>query len=1068
MKIKFKSQAYQTAAVDAVVDCFQGQPKINPLNYRLDKGVSNNDSQQINLAIDSDDGFRNSDIKLDEAELLRNIQQVQSRQNLPVSSSLTEFTLKNDKKKTIEPVKTAYLKNARAIAPVHLDVEMETGTGKTYCYIKTMFEMNQKYGWSKFIIVVPSIAIREGVTKSLKITTDHFTDSYGKKIRFFTYSSRKNDLPNLESFSSNTGINVMVINIQAFNSSVDAERKALEGKKSSVESRRIFRELDDFQSRRPIDVISANRPILFLDEPQKMEGDKTLESLAKFKPLMVIRYSATHKTNHLKVHRLDAMDAYNQKLVKKIAVRGISVKGQGGTASYLYLENIEISKQAPKAWVEIEEKLKTGVIKKKRKLIGKGDDLYIKSGELDQYKHYVVADINANTDTVEFTNGVLLTAGDVFGDVDEAVRRRIQIRETIKAHIEKEEQLFKQGIKVLSLFFIDEVAKYRDYEAPENKGQYAAIFEEEYTEQVAHKLDQLALNPEYHAYLKYIQVEDTHQGYFSIDKKGKMVDSVKSAKSEKAQSTDVDAYDLILRDKEALLSLPKTTDGEEALAKKSLRFIFSHSALREGWDNPNVFTMCMLKNSDNTISRQQEVGRGLRISVNQSGDRQDQPSTVHDINVLTVVASESYQDFVTNLQTEIADTLAARPRKADKEYFNGKTLKTDSGEMVVTEIMANQIYRYLMKNDFTNDADEITQEYHSAKAEGKLPDLPAELQPYTDAILKLVDGIFDVNQMPDFGDGRKPKTNPLNDNFNKKEFKELWNRINKKAVYKVDFDSQELIDNAVFAIDKELKVTELTYRIETGEMSGGLTDSALRDCKGFSIKGSYDDTTSGSVHSRVEYDLLGKIGEATILTRKTVAAILTGIEDYKFGLFKKNPEQFISEVSRLIKEQKASIIINKLSYDDTDQTFDSNIFTASQSKQDFSKATEPLKRHIYDYVITDSKVEKEFAEKLDVSDEVVVYAKLPGGFFIPTPVGDYNPDWAISFKEGSVKHVYFIAETKGSMSSLDLRGIEGRKIDCARKFFKKLEKAGSGESVKYDVVTDYDKLMTAVGKPTAA
>lgn len=1053
MKIKFKSQPYQTAAVEAVVDCFQGQPKFNPLNYRLDKGVSNNTGPQLNLFVDSDEGFRNPDIKLNESELLRNIQQVQSRQNLPVSSSLTEFTVKNDKKKTIEPVKAAYLKNARAIAPLHLDIEMETGTGKTYCYIKTMFEMNQKYGWSKFIIVVPSIAIREGVTKSLQITTDHFTDSYGKKIRFFTYNSKQPH--ELETFSTDSGINVMVINIQAFNA-------------TGQDNRRIYEELDDFQSRRPIDVISANRPILFLDEPQKMEGDRTLESLAKFKPLMVIRYSATHKTNHLKIHRLDALDAYNQKLVKKITVRGISVKGQGGSASYLYLENIEISKQAPKAWVEIEEKLKTGVIRKKRKLIGKRDDLYIKSGELDQYKGYIVADINANTDTVEFTNGVTLTAGDAFGDVDEAVRRRIQIRETIKAHLEKEEQLFKQGIKVLSLFFIDEVAKYRDYEAPDTKGQYATIFEEEYAEQVAYKLEQLELLPEYHAYLKSIQVEATHQGYFSIDKKGKMVDSVKSARAERVESTDVDAYDLILKDKEALLSFPKSNDDDEAFAKKSLRFIFSHSALREGWDNPNVFNMCMLKNSDNTISRRQEVGRGLRISVNQNGERQDQPSTVHDTNVLTVIASESYQDFVTNLQTEIADTLAARPRKADKEYFNGKTLKTDSGEIIVSEIMANQIYRYLMKNDFTNDSDEITPEYHVAKAEGKLPDLPAELQPYTEAILNLVDGVFDVNQVPEFDDGRKPKTNPLNANFNKKEFKELWNRINKKAVYKVDFDSQELINNAVLAINKELKVTELTYRIESGEMSGGLTDMALRDGKGFAIKESYDDKTSGSVHSRVEYDLLGKIGEATILTRKTVAAILTQIEDYKFGLFKKNPEQFISEVSRLIKEQKASIIINKLSYDETDQTFDSDIFTTSQSRQDFSKATEPLKRHIYDYVITDSKVEKEFAKKLDVSDEVVVYAKLPGGFFIPTPVGDYNPDWAISFREGSVKHVYFIAETKGSMSSLDLRGIEGTKIDCARKFFKKLEETGTGEKVKYDVVTDYDKLMTAVGKPTAA
>jgi len=1053
MKIKFKTQAYQSAAVDALIDCFKGQPKINPLNYRLDKGVDVKGGPQMNLFADGDEGFRNPDIKLTETDLLRNIQQVQSRQNLSVSSSLIEFTLKNDNKKTIEPVKAAYLNQARAIAPLHLDIEMETGTGKTYCYIKTMFEMNQKYGWNKFIIVVPSIAIREGVTKSLQITSEHFTDSYGKKIRFFTYNSKQ--LHELESFSSDSGINVMVINIQAFNA-------------TGKDNRRIYEELDDFQSRRPIDVISANRPILFLDEPQKMEGNRTLESLARFKPLMVIRYSATHKTNHLKVHRLDALDAYNQKLVKKISVRGISVKGQGGTASYLYLENIEISKQAPKAWIEIEEKLIAGVIKKKRKLIGKADDLFVKSGELDQYKGYIVSDINANTDTVEFTNGVTLTAGDAYGDVDEAVRRRIQIRETIKAHLEKEEQLFNQGIKVLSLFFIDEVAKYRDYNAPDNKGQYANIFEEEYEEQVANKLEQLELNPEYHAYLKGIDVTTTHQGYFSIDKKGKMVDSLKSSAAERVESTDVDAYDLILKDKEALLSFPQPNDDEQAIAKKSLRFIFSHSALREGWDNPNVFNMCMLKNSDNTISRRQEVGRGLRIAVNQSGERQDQPSTVHNINVLTVIASESYQEFVTNLQTEIADTLAARPRKADKAYFAGKTITTDSGEMVLTELMANQIYRYLMKNDFTNDSDEITPEYHAAKADGTLPDLPEDLRAYAPAIFKLVDGVFDPTQVPTPADDRKPKTNPLNANFNKKEFQTLWNQINKRAVYKVDFDSQELVNNAILAINKELTVTEITYRIESGEMNSGLSDDTLRQGKGFAIKESFDDKTSGSVHSRVEYDLLGKIGEATVLTRKTVAAILTGIEDYKFGLFKKNPEQFISEVSRLIKEQKASIIINKLSYDETDQTFDSDIFTASQSKQDFSNATEPLKRHIYDYVITDSKVEKAFAEKLDVSDEVVVYAKLPGGFFIPTPVGDYNPDWAISFKEGAVKHVYFIAETKGSMSSLDLRGVEGKKIDCARKFFEKLEAANIGEMVKYDVVTDYDKLMTAVGKPTVA
>jgi type III restriction enzyme len=1053
LRIKFKSQAYQSAAVDAVIDCFQGQPKHDGIKYRMDKGVAVTDHQgvqQAQMDYDGDAGesaFKNAPIQLDEAALLHNIQQVQSRQNLPVNQSLTEFTEKNRRNNQLEAVKAKYTKMARAISPLHLDVEMETGTGKTYCYIKTIFEINQRFGWSKFIIVVPSIAIREGVTKSLEITADHFADKYNKKARFFTYNSK--DLDKLESYSSDSGINVMVINIQAFYA-------------TGKDNRRIYLELDDFQSRRPIDVISANRPILFLDEPQKMEGDRTLESLAKFNPLMVIRYSATHKTNHLKIHRLDALDAYNKKLVKKIVARGISVKGQGGTDSYLYLENIETSKQSPQAWIEMEEKQAAGKVVKKRRKIGKGDNLHDHSNQMDQYKGYVVSDINANTDTVDFTNGVTLKAGEAFGDINQDVRRRIQIRETIKAHLDKEEQLYRLGIKVLSLFFIDEVVKYRDYDKEDTKGLYATIFEEEYKEQVANKLTELELSPEYHNYLKAIQAETTHQGYFSIDKKGKMVDSLSSSRSEKAESTDVDAYDLILKDKETLLSLPTSKDDDDSKALKNVRFIFSHSALREGWDNPNVFTMCMLKNSDNTVSRRQEVGRGLRIAVNQQGDRQDQPSTVHDINVLTVVASESYQEFVSGLQTEIVDTLAARPRKANKEYFAGKTLQSPNGNILVTDDLARKIERYLMKNDFTNDMDEITPSYHQAKEEGTLPELPEELQPHAEAVFKLIDGVFDPTQIPEIDDGRKPKINPLNDNFNKKEFKELWNRINRKAVYKVDFDSSELIENSIAAIDKELKVTELTYRVETGELGSGLTDSTLRDGSGFTLRDSYDDQSSGSVHSKVEYDLLGKISEAATLKRKTVAEILMGIQDYQFEKFKKNPEQFIAEVSRLIKEQKASMIVNKLTYDQTDQTFDSDIFTASQSKQDFTKASEPLKRHIYDYVIADSDVERKFAEKLDVSNEVIVYAKLPGGFVIPTPVGDYNPDWAISFKDGAVKHVYFVAETKGSLSSMQLRDDEKVKIECAKKFFDDISNKITSENVKYDVVNDYESLMDVV------
>ncbi|TXI34889.1 MAG: restriction endonuclease subunit R, partial [Niabella sp.] len=924
-----------------------------------------------------------------------------------------------------------------AASRIHLDIEMETGTGKTYCYIKTIFELNKRYGWNKFIIMVPSIAIREGVYKSLEITADHFTETYGKKARFFIYNSKQ--LHHLESFASDAGINVMVINIQAF---------AAKG----ADNRRIYDELDDFQSRRPIDVISSNRPILILDEPQKMEGKATLEALPKFKPLAIFRYSATHKTQHNKVHRLDALDAYNQKLVKKIAVRGISMKGLAGSSAYLYLESIEISKQAPVARIEMEIKQTGGEIKRKVMRLSKGQNLYDLSNKLDQYQGFVISQIDANQDTVEFTNGHVLTAGEATGDVTEATIRRIQIRETIKAHLEKEQKLFSQGIKVLSLFFIDEVVKYRDYSQPDEQGDYARIFEEEYETLKVEYLGELALDNEaYRKHLAGIDVKKTHEGYFSIDKKTKRLKDPETG-SKSIDSDDVDAYDLILKDKERLLSFAEP-----------VRFIFSHSALREGWDNPNVFVMCMLKHSDNTISRRQEVGRGLRLSVNQNGDRMDHPATVHEINVLTVVASESYKNFVANLQEEISDALSARPHKADEVYFTGKIIKTETGTLQVTPAMAKQIYKYLLKNDYTDDADQIAAAYHTAKAEGKLAALPEELAPHSAHLFLLIDSVFSASQLPQIGNDRSSKTNPLHSNFEKKEFQELWSRINRKAVYRVEFDSVELIENCIKTLNKELRVSSLQYTIQKGIQGDQITDSQLKAGESFKVQNTVTEAHNASIHSSVKYDLLGKIAENVQLTRKTIAEIFKGMEPVIFGQFKQNPEHFIAEASRLINEQKATIIIERLSYDEVVGSYNTSIFTAGQSKQDFTKATDKLKHHIYDYVITDSKIEHDFVKELDTSAEITVYAKLPRGFLIPTPVGDYNPDWAISFKEGSVKYIYFVAETKGSMSSMELREIEKTKIECARKFFEKINQRISVDKVKYDVIDSYGRLMDVVG-----
>ena len=1008
MKLKFKKQGFQTDAVKAVVDCFAGQPPSKGFKYAMDPGRVAPGNSMALPGMESD-GFANDKLAIPTSQVLGNLQSIQRRQNLHVSPELK-----------ITPV-----------CKLNLDIEMETGTGKTYCYIKTMFELNRDYGWSKFIVVVPSIAIREGVLKSFEIMADHFLEEYKKRIRYFVYNSK--DPHNLESFSSDAGINVMIINVQAF---------AARGE----DARRIYLELDDFQSRRPIDVIKKNRPILILDEPQKMEGKTTTEKLAEFDPLMILRYSATHKTEHNKVYRLDAIDAYNQKLVKKIAVRGISVKGLAGTNAYLYLESIRIATTKPpeaRAELEIQQK---GGIKRVLRMLRKNDNLFDLSDGLEQYRGFVVSDINAIENTISFTNGVVLGSGEAIGDVNEASLRRIQIREAIKAHFEKEALLFAQGIKVLSLFFIDEVAKYRSYDdTGEVAGEYAQVFEEEYTTRLNEVLT-LEDTP-YNRYLKSIQTAKTHNGYFSIDKKTKRLvnPNVKTRGESAGEADDVDAYDLILRDKARLLSF-----------EEPVRFIFSHSALREGWDNPNVFVICTLKHSDNTVSRRQEVGRGMRLAVTQTGDRMDDLAIVHQVNILTVVANESYKDFVAGLQKDISASISSRPKRANEEYFKDKVLKTPTGDVKVTPQMAKLIERYLIKQDYTDPDEHITEEYHQAKKNGTLATLPTELEPYKEQVFQLIDTVFSAAQLPEIDDDRKGKVNPLNANFEKKEFQELWSRINRKAIYAVDFETSELVGKCIKTLDKELKVTPLQYTEIAGEQKEEADHDDMKRGESFKIQESVTEQLTTSASSAVKYDLIGKLAENTKLTRKTIAAILRGINVAVFGQYKTNPEDFILKAGTLINEQKATVIVEHLTYNPLEETHTIDIFT-QEKKEDLSKGFKAT-RHIYDYVFTDSTNERTFVGELDASSEVVVYAKLPKSFQIPTPVGNYNPDWAIAFQEGKVKHVYFVAETKGSMSSMDLRKIEESKIECARKFFAKI----TSEQVRYDVVNSYGKLMELV------
>ena len=1031
MKFNFKIQQYQTDAVDAVAKVFAGQRFHDRVSYIRDLGKVKSQESQMSFEMsdeemevydpEDDTGYKNERVELSDEQLLKNIQTIQSQNNIKLSPELV-----------------------KDLGKCSLDIEMETGTGKTYVYIKTMFELNKRYGWSKFIVVVPSIAIREGVKKSFEITTDHFMEHYGKKARFFVYNS--SNLNQLDNFSSSAGINVMIINTQAFASSLKEDGR-------SKESKIIYSKRDEFRTRRPIDVIKANRPIIILDEPQKMGGPVTQKALKNFNPLFSLNYSATHAKHHNLIYVLDALDAFNKRLVKKIEVKGFEVKNFRGTDSYLYLEQIILSpKKPPMAKIELEIGYSKSINRETR-ILGVGDDLYYVSQKMEQYKGYTISEIDPLRGTVTFLNGEVIEAGDVVGDISEQDMRRIQIRETILSHFEKEEKLFNMGIKCLSLFFIDEVAKYRQYDEDGNEilGEYGKIFEQEYINVLNEYIN--IFDTPYQKYLKSTcsDVSAVHNGYFSIDKKGHAIDSKLKRGSE--FSDDISAYDLILKNKERLLSFDEPT-----------RFIFSHSALREGWDNPNVFQICTLKHSDSNTGKRQEVGRGLRLCVNQDGNRMDVETcgeAVHDINILTVIASESYKTFVTDLQSDIKSVLYDRPTVATSEFFKGKYVKVDEIPVLIDDNAANAIEFYLIQNGYVDMKRRVTDKYRQDINLGMAAELPDELKPMAEGIHLLIQSVYDdsvLDNMFTDGHGTKVKENPLNENFAKKEFQALWREINHKYAYTVKFDSNELIKKAVAHINNKLFVSELQYTTTIGRQKSEMNEYEVSRGDSFVRESSGTYTLKHAETSQIKYDLIGKVAEGTVLTRRTVSAILQGIRWDKLYMFRNNPEEFISKVIRLINEQKATVIVEHISYDTIEGEYDSSIFTAEKNMQSFDKAF-LAKKAIQDYVFTDGaaekSIERKFAEDLDAAKEVCVYAKLPRTFHIPTPVGNYSPDWAIAFHEGTVKHIFFIAETKGTMESLELRPIEQAKISCAKKLFNEM----STSNVKYHDVDSYQSLL---------
>ena len=998
MNIKYKNQDFQQKAVNAVCDVFEGQ-KNDSYRYVFrneNKGIRSYSSESRIFA------WKNRTLDLKPEQLLEKIQSIQKKNDIPQSSKLEGNGL-------------------------NLTIEMETGTGKTFVYVNTIYELNKRYGMTKFIIVVPSIAIREGVSQSFKDMEYYFSVKYGKRIRYFIFNSQKSD--KIESFATNSGINVMIINSHAFN---------------KKETNNMYKKTE--RGSKLIDYISQTNPIIIIDEPQSIEGKSTKLALKDFNALFTVRYSATNREKYNMIYIFDAADAFKHKKVKQISVKGIDIKGTTATNSYLYLEGIDTSKtKYPQARIEIDIKQKNEIVKKV-KIIKEGDDLYSPnfSKGLEEYKGYKVSEITSKF--VKFTNGQILYTGQVKGNVTEDQKRIIQIRETIRAHIRKEIDLYPKKIKVLSLFFIDKVENYRKYDEKTNDpiaGKYSEMFEEEYNKVLSEfDID----NPIVKEYYESISANETHEGYFSIDKKGKLVNPKESGRGKQKVCNDASAYDLIMKNKKLLLSF-----------KSKVRFIFSHSALREGWDNPNVFQICVLRNTDpSKIRTRQEVGRGLRLCVNQNLERIDsefEGIDADNVNLLTVIANDSYEKYAGKLQKEFSEYIRERPSKLTIEFLTNKKINN----FKITEDIAKSIHYDFTVNGYIDKNYNLTDKYHNDLKENCLK-ISDELKPHISDIITIVKELYSneikINNENDFG--RVP--NKINTkNFNSKEFKKLWSYINKKSMYKVEFDTNELIDASIKDINTNLVVNKIKSFIKTGILKDNFNVKDLTSGNAFKESEQNIETIYEASSSNYKVDLIGKIVSETKLTRKTIISILSKMNKNKFDLFKYSPEDFIIKISRLINKVKAILINDNIVYFKSNKTIPINIFEKSILSRGKS---ESLNKYIYDYLIYDSKVERDFAKDLDITKKVSVFSKLPKGeYIINTPVGNYSPDWMIVFDKNDLKYAYFVVETKGDPSNLQLKEIENIKIKCAKKHFKAISQG----KIKFEVVDDFkgltDKLI---------
>ena len=966
MKIQFESDLnYQNKAISSIVYIFEGQ-EICQSNFSVSRVKGDT------LGITENELGIGNRLELLDDEILANIQNIQLKNGLPQSKKLNSMDF---------------------------SVEMETGTGKTYVYLKSIFELNRKYGFTKFIIVVPSIAIKEGTKKTLDITTEHFKSIFDNvNYDHFVYDS--SNLEQVRDFATSSDIRIMVINIDAF-------RKSFSDPSKETKANIIHRQNDRLNGQKPIEFIASTNPILIIDEPQSVDNtSKAKEAIQTLNPLCRLRYSATHSQKFNLMYKLDSIDAYEQQLVKQIEVANVKLEDSSNKA-YIRVVSVKANPRSAKVEIDVNQ---NGRTTRKVLTLKNGDDLYEKSKGRDVYDGYIINDIyiEKESEYIEFFNQEIIKLGETIGDADSDSIKRLQIRKTIEEHLDKELRLKPKGIKVLSLFFIDKVANYRAYDEQNNpiKGKFALWFEEEFKT--------ISKRPKYQTLFEKIandDVETVHDGYFAQDSKGRVKDSTGKNKD------DESAFDKIMKNKERLLSF-----------EEPLRFIFSHSALKEGWDNPNVFQICTLNETNSVMKKRQEIGRGLRICVDQDGQR----VRGFDVNTLTVMANESYEDFARSLQKEIEDEEGIKFGIIEEHFFANIAVENENGDIeYFGSANSEVVYEYLKEKNYIDTRGKIQDTLKNDIKENRF-EVPQEFAVLKADITSVITKIAGNLNIKDADDKKLITLNK--EVYLSNDFKALWEQIKYKTTYRVEFDEVKLIDECVKHIQNDLTVGKIKYLYS--KATNKITKAGVKIIED-TIK---NDPLNNEIIDFTLPDIVTYIQNETNLTRRVIVDIL--IKSNKLQGFKNNPQRFIDGAIKIIKKVMSMFVVDGIKYQKlgdefyyAQECFENQELYGYLSSNMVKNETD---KSIYTHTVYDSNVEKNFALEFNQNERVKLFTKLPNWFKINTPLGSYNPDWAVVIEEENQEKLYFVVESKGSDLGLDIKTSESSKIACAKKHFKEI------------------------------